>query len=305
MVLRRIGYTAALLGAVVFYWAYREWLSWLFLLLLLLLPLFSLLVSLPAMLSCRGQIQCPEAVEQGAKVALQWQGQSLFPLPRLTGRMGVKNALCGTKTALRSGDLLPTGHCGLLHITLRRPRCHDYLGLFSLPIRGSAQKNVLVRPVAQAPGEIPDLSRFQVTAWRPKAGGGFSENHELRLYRPGDNLRQVHWKLSAKTGKLITREAMEPVRNSMLLTLSLSGSPQQLDNKLGRLLWMSRHLLHRELPHKIACHTGGGTMLLDITCPEDLSRAVDSLLRSQCAAAEEATFPTAFWRYHIGGDAHE
>lgn len=305
MILRRIAYITALLGAVVFYWAYREWLSWLFLLLLLLLPLFSLLMSLPAMLTCRGQIQCPEAVEQGAEVLLQWQGQSLFPLPRLTGRMRVKNALCGAKSALRSGDLLPTDHCGLLHITLRRPRCHDYLGLFSLPIRGSAQKTVLVRPVAMPPSEIPDLSRFQVTAWRPKAGGGFSENHELRLYRPGDNLRQVHWKLSAKLGKLITREAMEPVRNSMLLTLTLSGTAQQLDRKLGRLLWMSRHLLQRELPHKIACHTGGGTLLFDIACPEDLTRTVDALLGSQSAAGGETAFPTAFWRYHIGGDAHE
>ena len=50
MTLRRIVYAAALLGAVVFYWAYREWLSWLVLMLLVFLPWFSLLLSLPAML---------------------------------------------------------------------------------------------------------------------------------------------------------------------------------------------------------------------------------------------------------------
>ena len=305
MIRRRILYIAALLGAVVFYWAYREWLSWFFLLLLLLLPPFSLLMSLPAMLCCRGQIQCPEAVEQGAEVTLSWQGESLFPLPRLTGRMVVTNSLCGGKVRLRSGDSLPTDHCGLLHITLRRPRCHDYLGLFAMPIRGSAGRSVLVRPKEQAPAELPDLSRFQVQAWRPKPGGGFAENHELRLYRPGDNLRQVHWKLSAKTGKLITREAMEPVRNSMELTLSLSGAAQQLDQKLGRLLWMSRHLLSKELPHTIACQTGSGLLQFLIHCPEDLTRAIDTLLRSTPATAEGDSYPSAFWRYHIGGDAHE
>lgn len=305
MILRRIAYTAALLGAVVFYWAYREWLSWLFLLLLLLLPLFSLAMSLPAMLSCSGQIRCPAAVEQGAQAQLHWHSRSLFPLPAPTGRLRIRNTLTGEKTRRSSDDLLPTDHCGLLRITLHRPRCHDYLGLFSLPIRGAQPQRVLVRPRALAPAQLPDLSRFQVTAWRPKAGGGFSENHELRLYRPGDNLRQIHWKLSAKTGKLIIREPMEPVRNSMLLTLSLEGDAAQLDTKLGRLLWMSRHLLQKDLPHQIACHTGSGLALFDINCPEDLSRSVDALLAATPAAEACGSYPTAFWRYHIGGDAHE
>ena len=302
--IRKLFYFTVLLAAVVFYWAYREWLSWLILMLLLVLPLFSLLLSLPAMLTCRSQIQCPAAVEQNAEVELRWQGQSLFPLPALTGRLTAANLLCGTRGRFRSGDLLPTEHCGLLTIRLRRPRCHDYLGLFSLPIRGSAQAAVLVRPTPLAPGEIPDMRRYQVTAWRPKPGGGLAENHELRLYRPGDSLRQVHWKLSAKTGKLITREAMEPVRNSMLLSLSLCGSPTQLDTKLGRLLWMSRYLLQLELPHKVACHSGGGLTLYDISCPEDLNRAMDAILRSAPAEEEPAAFPTAFWHYRIGGDGH-
>ena len=305
MTLRRIVYAAALLGAVVFYWAYREWLSWLVLMLLVFLPWFSLLLSLPAMLCCRAEISCPQAVEKDARVSLLWQGRSPFPLPRLTGRLLVKNHLCGTKMRLRSGDELPTDHCGLLGITLRRPRCHDYLGLFSLPIRRQSQCTVLVRPTPVAPAQVPDLSRFQVNMWRPKPGGGFSENHELRLYRPGDNLKQVHWKLSAKTGKLISREPMEPIRNQMLLTTTLRGTPDELDTKLGRLLWMSRHLLSLELPHSIQCFTGAGLMDLDITCPEDLTRAMDALLRAPTAPEAQATFSTAHWRHHIGGAGDE
>lgn len=299
---RRIVYLIALLGGLVFYWAYREWLSWFVLCLLVTLPWFSLLVSLPAMLTCRGEVECPAAVVKGTESELIWRGYSPFPLPSLTGKLMVTNILTGQTKKLRSGDVLPTEHCGQLQIALRRPRSHDYLGLFSLPVRKQASSSVLVRPVPVPVDNPPDMTRYQVNAWKPKPGGGFSENHELRLYRPGDSLKQVHWKLSAKTGKLITREPMEPLRNRMLLTLELRGTPQQLDEKLGRLLWMSRYLLRCELPHSIQCLTGSGMLTFPVSCQEDLNRTVDTLLRSAPAGQEEPVYTGASWRCHIGGD---
>lgn len=301
MTRRRIVYFLALMGCLAFYWAYREWLSWFLLMLIVLLPWFSLLVSLPAMLTCRAQVECPGAVEQNAKAALLWQGRSPFPLPSLTGKMVAENRLWGLTYKLRSGDDLPTDHCGQLTVTLRRPRCHDYLGLFAMPVRKQSGARVLIRPVAIPPEEVPDMSRYQVNMWRPKSGGGFSENHELRLYRPGDSLKQVHWKLSAKTGKLITREPMEPLRNRMLLTMALNGNA---DRKLGRLLWMSRYLLQCDLPHGIQCVTGTGLRSFEIACPEDITRAVDRLLQDTPAGQAEPAYAPANWRYHIGGDDH-
>jgi hypothetical protein len=61
-------YLIAVAGGLVFYWAYREWLSWVFLLLLVLTPLFSLLCSLPAMLTCRTRFQTPDSVASGTEV---------------------------------------------------------------------------------------------------------------------------------------------------------------------------------------------------------------------------------------------
>ncbi len=305
MITRRIVYLAALLGGLVFYWAYREWMSWVLLMILLLLPWFSLLVSLPAMLSCWAEITCPETVTQDARINLTWQCQSNSPLCGLTGKMVVENRLCGQRKKLRSGDTLPTEHCGMLTIILRSPRCRDYLGLIAMPIRRQSTARVLVRPTAIPPTEVPDMSRYQVQQWRPRPGGGFSENHELRLYRPGDSLKQVHWKLSAKTGNLITREPMEPVRTRMLLTMELQGTAQQLDTKLGRLLWMSRYLLDCELPHGIQCLTGKGLVTFSVACPEDTTRAVDALLQAAPAEGNAPAYSTATWRYHIGGDAHE
>ena len=306
MAVRRSIYLLSVAGGLVFYWAYREWLSWLILVLLLALPWFSLLVSLPAMLTSRGSIRAPRAVKVGTDAEVRWNGHSRFPLPPLEGKLLVRSSITGRTMKLRSGDLLPTSHCHQLEISLHRPKCCDYLGLIGLPIRKKSTAAVLVRPRPVALENPPDMSRYQVSAWRAKPGGGFSENHELRLYRPGDNLRQVHWKLSAKTGKLIVREPMEAILNRTVLTMELRGEPELLDRKLGQLLWMSRYLLQCELPHCIHVLTGTGMVSWQVLREGDENRALDELLQLPAAAPEAMPqYMRANWRYHIGGDGSE
>ena len=53
MAVNRLIYAGVLVLSAVFYFASGSWYAWLLLALILALPLLSLLVSLPAMLSCR------------------------------------------------------------------------------------------------------------------------------------------------------------------------------------------------------------------------------------------------------------
>ena len=299
---RRTVYLIALMGSVVFYWAYREWLSYFFLMAILWLPWFSLVLSLPAMLTCRAAAEGPEAVQLGTETELIWRGHCRLPLPAIKGKLLVQHSVTGKKEKIGSGDWVVADHCGALQVSLHRPRCCDYLGVFALPIRERRGLTVLVRPVPVAPEQLPELSRCRSSAWRPKPGGGFAENHELRLYRPGDNLRQVHWKLSAKTGKLIVREAMEPMRSRVLLTMELRGTGDELDRKLGQLLWMSDYLLQNGLPHSICCLTGEGLEVFPIGLDRDVQPAIDRLLAAPPAPWDAvADYMRADWRYHIGG----
>lgn len=303
MALRRVLCLALQLGCLIFFAAYQEWLSWVLLVASLGLPWLSLLLSLPAMLTCRVTPQCPEAVAQGSKVAAEYQAVSPLPLPRLWGKLRLRHGYTQALASLAQGAALPTEHCGQLEVLPDRIWVEDYLGLFRLPVRKSLSAQVLVRPRAVAPGEEPDVSRYLVSAWRPKAGGGFSENHELRLFRPGDSLRQIHWKLSAKTGKYILREPMEPQRGLAIITLTLRGSLSQLDSKLGQLLWVSGYLLEKDVPHQIHCLTGKGMEVFPIFAPEHTQQALDALLAAPLAQAEaQASYAQASWRYHIGGE---
>ena len=301
---RRVIYLAALCGSLVFYWAYREWLSGILLLLVLLLPWFSLLLSLPPMWSCRAEIRCPGAVTVKQQAAAVYVGKTVFPVPAMKGKLIVNRILTGESWRLGSTGELPTEHCGALEIQPKRIWVYDYLGLFRMRIRKKEGCRVLVRPRPVPVKDPPDMSRYLTNAWKPKPGGGYAENHELRLYRPGDNLQQIHWKLSAKTGKLILREPMEAVRGLAVLTMELRGTPEELDRKLGQLQWMSDYLLQKEVPHQIHCLTGRGMEIFSVSDESQTQNAIDVLLCAEAVSA--ATMPDnirASWRYHIGGDS--
>ena len=213
----------------------------------------------------------------------------------------------GEKRKLKTGAALPTAHCAALCCRVRKAKVCDYLGLFSFPLRLPEPRSVVIRPTAASIKQIPELERYLSCAWRPKRGGGFAENHELRLYRPGDNVQQIHWKLSAKTGKLILREPMEPEQGRVLLRLDLNGAPEELDRKLGRLLWLGSRLLDRKVKYEIQCLTAKGCEGWSVSSPAELRDAIDDILSRSCAAEGSIRdrVEAAAWQYYIGGGIDE
>lgn len=304
---RRICYLAVLASCWGFYIAYGEWLSWLLLLAVLGLPWLSLLLSLPAMIRFRVEADGPQVLPMGTGGEVWLLGSSEFPLPPFKGKLRLRRCISGESQPYKAARGLPTEHCGGIAVTVEKARVCDYLGLFSFPVKPKERTTVIVRPVPVPLPEPPDLKRYIARSWRPKSGGGFAENHELRLYRPGDSLNQVHWKLSAKTGKLTLREPMVPQRGLVLLTMTLRGTGGELDRKFGRLLWLGSYLLEQSIPFQIRALTADGVQSIPVPDEQALSKAIDTLL---CAgAAREGSirdrFYAASWQYHIGGDADE
>lgn len=306
MVKRWILYLATVSGCVVFYLAYQQWFAWFLLIGALCFPIVSLLMSLPAMTSLQVKISAPAWLPVGAEQRALFLTGSSLPLPPNTCQLLVTRPLTGESWLLRHGDPLPTEHCGQLLFRPENARVYDYLGLFYLRVRRRSAANMVVRPQSIAMPQPPRLEQYASNAWKPKPGGGFSEHHELREYRPGDNLNQIHWKLSAKTGTYIVREAMEPEKNRALLDVVLRGTPGQLDEKFGKLVYMSKHLLELGLPHEIRALTGGGVEQHPVTDEASLWRAVDRLLGCT-PAADDASLPlvSAGWQLSIGGDGGE
>lgn len=307
MAVRRLWYLVALLGCWVFYIAYGEWFSWLLLLLVLGLPWFSLAVSLPAMVCLSLAPTGPDSIPLGQTGQFYLLGQCALPMPPFRGKLRLTGCMDGNSRYYDPESGLTPSHCGGITVTVEKARVYDYLGLFSLPVRKTEQKTVLIRP-QQLPVKEPEtLRRYAASGWRPKFGGGFAEHHELRLYRPGDSLNQVHWKLSAKTGKLILREPMEPQRGLLLLTMTLRGTPEELDRKLGRLLGLGTGLLDKGLSYELRVLTGNGLEVFSVASPQTLHRVVDSLLCTPTVkegSIRDRTFAAA-WQHHLGGEPDE
>ena len=234
-------------------------------------------------------------------------GSSRFPVPPFRGKLKLKNCITGRQWFYQESGDFPTDHCGGFAVTAESVRVCDYLGLFRFPLRKKDDLFVYVRPNAEPITPTPDFAVLPPRQWKPKPGGGFAENHELRLYRPGDNLQQIHWKLSAKTGNLVLREAMDPIHQPLRLTLDLCGTADELNRKLGQLLWLGNLLVEKGRIFDIAALTGRGVLTRRIASPEDLKKAMTALLSAP--AAESGTMedrPVLFGKtFHIGGEPDE
>lgn len=305
MVKRWIIYLGGLLGAFIFYVAHGQWLSWLLLCTVLGLPIFSLALLLLQCLFLQPQPQCPVEMTRGQPQPLQIVF-SKVPLLYWNYNVAVRNTLTGQTHMLTPGEKLPADHCGQLLCSTLGLHVTDPLGLFRIRLLPWKQWSILVRPTPVPTGLSGDAQRLLARSWRPKPGGGFSEEHELRPYRPGDNLNQLHWKLSAKTGKLIIREPMIPSHGQVLLTMLLRGTPEELDEKFGNLLWMGNTLVGMGLQFKLQVLTARGVENWDIAQPDDLDKAISGLLRAAPAAKDGILdAEAASWHCHIGGDMDE
>ena len=238
----RLMYLASLAGVLIFHTYYTGWFSWYLLMLTVTLPWFSLLCSLSPMLRLRIAADMPASclMGQSAHIRLANAGaRRLSPPYRLQSVvydcMGMsvsrqKISLSGSKTAQLE---LATHHAGAYRCMLEKGSVYDYLGLFRFPLRLPELGELLVLPEDIQPIDTPSLTQLTARRYRAKPAGGFSETHEMRAYHPGDSMRDIHWKLSAKTDSLIVREPIEPVRGQAVLSFDLAGTRDAVDRTLG------------------------------------------------------------------------
>ena len=88
------------------------------------------------------------------------------------------------------------------------------------------------------------------------------------------------------------------------MNMNLRGTPEELDRKMGRLLWIGEHLLGRELGFTLRVLTGDGLRKWQIRSRKALEEAVESLLCAETAKEGDVrqSGGSQGWQYHIGGE---
>jgi uncharacterized protein (DUF58 family) len=85
----------------------------------------------------------------------------------------------------------------------------DPLGFFTHRSKGIDSELTLVLPRFKALAERLNVRELEASVAAPRAGSG-TEMFGVREYRPGDPLRRIHWRSSARHGELIVREFEPP-----------------------------------------------------------------------------------------------
>lgn len=280
---RRIRYLTVLLLSLVFYAAVGTRLGCIVALTALGLPWLSLLVSLPAMLTLRPEVKTVEHVQQGQAADACILAGCNLPAPPFRGKLQLENCITGEKRFYTPGTGLPTEHCGGMVITVEKGRVCDYMGLFSFPVRARGSRTVLVRP-----NPVP-----------------ISPALDLKVLTQAS--QPVRWEVTAKTGSARQSDAGEGRKVPILLTMDLIGSPEELDRKLGRFLWLGSSIVRQGAAFEARVMTGEGLRVFGVRNQQELKRTVDELL---CASApklgsvRDYRFQAA-WQYCIGGEADE
>lgn len=118
--------------------------------------------------------------------------------------------------------LVESRRCGQITAAVEKAGLLDICGIFAVPLK---TENIAARTTALpdmfAPGidlalasSMPEESDSYAPGCR---GNDLTEIFQLREYAPGDDLRRIHWKMTAKTDRLIVREASLPLQRSLLV----------------------------------------------------------------------------------------
>ena len=236
------------------------------------------------------------------KAGLILKNQSLFSLDRVICSVKCENLLTGEiykptlrvaapgKTEICQELEFGSQHCGRMRLTLQRAVAYDFFGLFRFPIVCQGEGQTFIRPetfgmeIGIAYGENMSLDSDEFSM--VKAGFDPSETFAIREYRPGDRIRQVHWKLSEKFDELMVRDYGLPIQNTILLLLETGYEEGKqpradcMDALAEGILSLAQELVQQQILFCIGWqnHEEGMFSCMEINDIEELMEAMSGLL---------------------------
>ena len=211
-----------------------------------LLPLVGMLLALiPPKLEI--DLTAPYTVEKGEMIRcnLRIKNCRRFPIQRLEFAV----QCCNLHSAHKEQEhfvlcLLPrqskqfcfslaSDYCGQMELAAHIEAYGDLFGILHRNDSRFVKKELLVMPtlfaqeihISEQGMAMPDSDIYSPD----KPGNDPGETFAIREYVPGDAIRQIHWKLSEKTGKTVVREFGLPVVNDLLILLDTAGAASEAE----------------------------------------------------------------------------
>lgn len=195
---------------------------------------FEFLLELALLVSARlmnyfvDKTMCPPPSEvsksQEIPVDISLKNRSSLPVSEIKVFLKCRDEYSGSEDRIRGTAMLSekdktifrfvlnTRHYGLIRVWAERIRISDPLGInFAVSRFPKQMWEIAVLPEAALPetyhssqSTAERLDEDGVSSFRK--GNDIGETYELRAYQSGEPLRNIHWKMTAKTGDFIVKE---------------------------------------------------------------------------------------------------
>ncbi len=162
-------------------------------------------------------------------------------------KMKLENTFYGNKTELTT-DLptIPRGESkaeipfvpdrnGVVQVRLTEMEILDFCGLISVAVPLDIRQSIHVFPEKTELSEEEKAGFYAGIADNEEdisKGNDFADTSNIREYVPGDRMKDIHWKLSAKKEVLLVKERIRMAESQLVVWLELSGSQEQMDDIL-------------------------------------------------------------------------
>lgn len=207
----------------------------------------------------------------------------------------------------RLSFLLNSRYAGQIRVSVTECRVYDPLHLFYLKYREERGSDVLVWPLFSDTDDTEELyaciEGFPKEDESRKRGAEYNPDYEVREYIAGDELKSIHWKLSAKQGKMMVRERLAAGREKVNVLLPLGGDPKENDVLMESLYGMCRLLLFKGYPIRLFWQGAGNALCSRyITESGELENGLSEILstsgiHASASAEEQMSIEHAAERY--------
>ena len=149
--------------------------------------------------------------------------------------------------------------CGCIRFALNSWKSFDFFGICSRKRKTELCSCTVVMPEKQKQDfsfltkEGFDMESFRYSGSRP--GDDPGETFDIREYREGDSIRQIHWKLTGKMDRLIIREKSFPVDDTVLI-LAEAFLPEKDPGTAQTLAEVFAAVLSSFMEQGISCQAG-------------------------------------------------
>lgn len=302
MISRRLGYLCWLLAAAALYFFENNTGTRAVLLASILIPAFSVACAAWTAKNASCRLRVPEKANKGETVSFgidlsgSWakKGCVLSCRARWENLLTKETGACAIKDG-EDAIALNCTHCGTLSVSAEEVTARDWLELVRFPSNASDRASLLILPDLY-PVTVNLSDRFS-SFWQeerlgqPRRDGSEMENSSVRDYVPGDPVQRIHWKLSAKTDRILIREEDRPTAGSVLLLMETAGygiDPADMDGTAEALLSVSQALTEEGTLHSVCWQDQERFFWLEIACGEDFLSMRDALLTAEADEKSES-----------------